>query len=120
MEPHVGMKLWVFDQNRRVYAKDANGKSFGGPIWREHWVPTEIIGETSRSWLIGPEWMKTQLTRADKLAKKSFPGHYALSEADIDKAAFVRDRSKLADAIHRCADYDTLKTIEAALAAQTR
>lgn len=113
MAPHIGMKVWRFDQNRRVYRRDANGRAVGGPIWREHWEPLEIIGETSRSWLIGrPGWKPHA---ADKCAKAKWPGPYATSEDDIDRAAFVEGRHALAERVHRCRDFTTLKAVEAAL-----
>lgn len=49
----VGSAVWVYNCNCRVYAKDASGRSTGGPIYRAHWEEKKIIGETSRSWIIG-------------------------------------------------------------------
>lgn len=118
MTPHVGMKVWAFDVNRRVYRRDENGRAVGGPIWREHWAPRFVIGETRVSWLVGDEFMlgKSEwFKRADKIAKKDWPGSLALSEEDIDRRAFVEGRWALADRIKSCTDYDTLKKIEAAL-----
>lgn len=115
MEPHVGMKVWAFDQNHRVYKRDERGKAIGGPIWREHWVPMEVVGETSRSWLVGPEWARKNPERATKIAKKDWPGNLAVSQADIDRRAFVETRYKIADRVGNCRDYDTLKAIETAL-----
>lgn len=109
--PYIGMKVWRFDQNRRVYAKDGNGRPVGGrPIWREHWRQLEIVGETSRSWLVG-----AALWRADKVPKKNWPGEYAFSEEEIDRRGYVEDRHRLVRRVQDCRDYDTLKKIEAAL-----
>jgi len=118
MEPHIGMKVWAFNVNRRVYERDANGKAMGGPIWREHWEPMFVVGETTQSWLIGSEWMKDRPDthhRAGKVAKKDWPGSLATSEVDIERAAFVKQRHKLARRIEACRDYETLKAIESAL-----
>src|ERR1700748_1122106 len=49
----VGSKAFVFDQNRRVYERTPDGKSTGGPIYREHFREVTITEETSRSWLVG-------------------------------------------------------------------
>lgn len=114
-QPHIGMTVWQFDPNRRVYPRDDNGRAFGGPIWREHWVRLCVIGETSKSWLVGPDWMASQLDRAEKVAKKAWPGNLLTSEAEIERAAFVEQRYRLAERVQKCLDYDTLKTIEAAL-----
>lgn len=122
--PHVGMKLWRWNENRRVYGRDPEtGRPTGSPIWREHWEPCEIIGETLRSWLVGSPYMKTWADmerKADKVAKKDFPGKYATSEEDIEKAAFVEGRFRLAEKVRYCTDYDTLKKVEAALNALSK
>lgn len=118
--PYVGMKVWTFDQSHRVYARDAKGKAIGGPIWREHWVPLEIVGETSRSWLVGHEWARKNPERATKIAKAAWPANLAVSQEDIDRRAFVETRHGLARTVENCRDYDTLKTIEAALAGQPK
>lgn len=120
MEPYVGMRLWEFDDCRRVYRKDASGRSVGSPIWREHWKEVFIVGETRVSWLVGPEWCRNQLNRADKLPKKSFPGIYAVSDEDLERRSWVVENChRLSEAVRSCKDYDVLKTIEAALAAIT-
>jgi hypothetical protein len=71
----VGSKVWIFDLNNRVYAdkKIAKGQLWysGAPIWREHWVPKVITGETSRSWLVSShegDRLPTKLSKAE-LAK---------------------------------------------------
>lgn len=100
----VGDTVWLFDENRRVYAKDRQG----GPIWREHWYPMTISGETSRSWIIGEHaW------HSYKLPKKGKPGFkIAYSQEEIDRAAWVHDnRYRLSHEIDRCEDYDTLKMV---------
>ena len=119
--PHIGMRVWSFDVNRRVYKRDESGKALGGPIWREHWTPCVVVGETRVSWLIGSEWMLDRPDthhRASRVPKKDWPGSLATSEADIDRAAFVEQRHQLAQRIQNCRDFDTLKAIEAALDAK--
>lgn len=109
VEPHVGMELWQFDMNRRVYRKDANGRSVGGPIWREHWRKVFIVGETRVSWLVGPYLDRPDLS--DKLPKRSFPGGYATSEEDINRRSWVvENQHKIAEAI-RALGYDKLKAV---------
>lgn len=120
MTPHIGMKLWRWNENRRVYERNPEtGRAMGGPIWREHWEPCEIIGETSRSWLVGQDYMKTwsDISRkAEKIPKSQFPGEYATSEEDIERRAYVIGmRHKLADKIRVCKCYETIKKIEDAL-----
>lgn len=48
----IGDTVWVFEINRRVYPRGEKGLH-SAPIYREHFMPYEVIGQTSRSWLIG-------------------------------------------------------------------
>lgn len=110
----VGATVWRFDENRRIYNKPTKpGQiySSGPPIWREHWVPYVIDGETSRSWLIG-----ANLTRAYghyKLPKVGpLPRGWAISEAEIDQAEWVQsNKYKLCRAVEYVTDYTTLRAI---------
>ena len=72
--------VWIFEENKRVYPP-GSGLS-ASPIWRKHWDRREIIGETSRSWLIGPAWAPTKI--AKKLRSDPTRRHVAFSEAEID------------------------------------
>ena len=114
-ELKVGSKLWQFDCNRRIYQKDAKGRSFGGPIWREHWRPAEGVGETRVSWIIntpgGGLWDSVRVPKKDFRGGKC-PRGFLLSEEAIDREAWVHDNaSRLGHAVMRCGDYDTLKKI---------
>lgn len=92
---------WVFSESRRVYRRNASGQGIGGPIWREHWLKVEIVGETSRSWLTS--W-------GQKIPKKGGP-HIAFSLADIDRQVFIQERFAIGDAVRQCRDYETLRAI---------
>jgi hypothetical protein len=107
--PKVGDTIWIFDINRRVYARDADGRATGGPIWREHWRPHVIVGETSRSWLT---------YRGKKIAKSGTdPSLVLFSEAEIDRAVWVRDNvRRISTRVWACDDLEKLKAIEAILA----
>lgn len=50
----IGSIVYLFDPNHRVYPKDENGRNKWGsnPIYREHFVPVVITGETARSWIV--------------------------------------------------------------------
>ena len=108
MDIKVGMKIWVFDQMHRIYARDEYGKEYGSPIYREYFKPTTIKDETTRSWIIGP-WNQ-------KIPKKNFiesQRTFLLSEAAIDKAVWVREnRYKISSRIGVCEHYETLKEID--------
>jgi hypothetical protein len=104
----IGDTIWIFDSNRRVYPRDADGRATGGPIWREHWKPLVIVGETSRSWLTDC---------GNKIAKKGTdPQNVSFSEAEIDRAAWVHDNAiKISRRVWACGDFEKLKAIEATL-----
>jgi hypothetical protein len=44
----VGDKVWTFNPSRRRYALGSSA-----PIYAEHFEQQEIVGETSRSWIVG-------------------------------------------------------------------
>ena len=105
-----GDKLFTFDVNRRVYSP---GKGFPPPIYREHFRPVEVIGETSRSWVIGThgrEYFKTP--KRDPFSKN-------LYTADM-----VEDECWKKDEVHRIisdvrrADGATLRAIDELLKTQ--
>ncbi len=100
----IGSTVWIFDQNRRVYRKTGSSR---GPVWREHWRPEKIIGETSRSWIVGQGWNET------KIPKKGWnPRAVCFGEAEIDRQAFVVEHAyRISDLVRRLDDYDTLKKI---------
>lgn len=99
----VGDTIWFFDQNRRVYAPGTTSP----PIWRAHWAPIKVIGETSKSWLIGYEHRPTKLPKS----QTTWTG-YALSEEEIDKAEWVyKNRFVIEKKVGYLNDYDKLKQV---------
>jgi hypothetical protein len=110
MEFGIGSPVWQFDQNNRVYRE-----GYSAPIWRKHWRKKEVTGETARSWVVGngsPRHGGFKLSKAD-VAKGTYDRSLiALSESDIDKAAWVHDnRYKISSAIDRLNDYDILQKV---------
>jgi hypothetical protein len=91
----VGMKLWVFDGNHRVY--DPNNRL--GPIYSEHFRPTEITGETSRSWLVGPERYQKKVPKKQELGK-----HYGVytDKQKLDDIWDKSNRYKIIDKVKLC------------------
>ena len=98
----IGSPVWIFNSNRRVYREGARG----GPIWREHWMPEKIVGETSRSWIVG------QGTWEKKIPKKG-PWHgVAFSQEEIDNAAYVHEhRFRISEKVGRLDDFACLRKI---------
>lgn len=60
----VGDTIYKFDENHRVYRRNADGRATGGPIYSEYFRPHIIAGETKLSWLSGPRG-------EDKINKKT-------------------------------------------------
>jgi hypothetical protein len=97
----VGDTVFEFDENRRVYRKGESGP----PIWREHWRPVVITGETSKSWLYG--WCGKQKI------PKSGSGKFCFSVAELDEREWAHEnRYRLARAVEN-ADAATLRKIAA-------
>ena len=75
--------FWYFDENRRVYA---NRSAFTSPIWREHWRKAEVVGETSRSWVVGRGYGSTKIPK-----KGPLPRGWARSEAEVDERCWEHE-----------------------------
>jgi hypothetical protein len=100
-------EIWFFDVNRRIYPKMTRFRHYSsGPIWREHWVRREIVGETSRSWVTSHD---------QKIPKNApLPRGFAWTEADINELAWVKDHAhRISNYVMRCCDSVKLRQIAA-------
>lgn len=61
----IGDEIFYYDENHRVYEKDSNGRSFGGPIFKEHFRRGIITGETRDYWLIDSWGMRIKKKPVD-------------------------------------------------------
>jgi len=106
----IGSTVWIFDENYRVYTKD--GPGWGRIIYREHFRPHEIVGETGVSWV---------LDDGRKVNKKTLKTHrnafepVLTSEEDIDKVCWMREHrqgiTRMVGNLNRFSDYDKLISI---------
>lgn len=95
-------RVWVFCDHRRVYRRNALGRPVGAPIWREHWVEIEIVGETTRSWI----------TRCGQKIPKKGGQNVVFSEKELDRKVWVHDHGyKISHAVSKITDYETLQKI---------
>ena len=108
-------KIWIFDENHRVYNKDENGKSIGSPIYAWHWVPVEVSGETKQSWILKyGVWIHGKtITKVPK----SKPVSWALFSAqDVIKDIWIKENHRrIAKQIldmHLVEHYDVLQKID--------
>jgi hypothetical protein len=113
----IGDTIWRFEENRRIYPPKEKGRVFSSdsPIWREHWVAEKIVGETSRSWLVGFDLRaKWSLRKLPKVAFKDgrCPRGFALSQEHITKLEWVHNNHyRLSNEVNRCDDPDVLQEI---------
>jgi hypothetical protein len=78
--------VWAFDCNRRIYPVTAPGEISGSPIYREHWVKREIIGETPGSWLITEGWKTVKIPKRGASRRR-----FLFSEKDVDDDVWAND-----------------------------
>ena len=108
----VGDPIWYFDVNRRVYRKDAKGRSMGSSIWAEHWREYAIIGQTSRSWIVGTESGRV-FGKIPKNKYCSWQG-YARSKEEIQQGAYIeKNRYAISERLRNIDDYFVLLQIAA-------
>lgn len=94
-------ECWVYDDNRRIYRKDDRGRSYGSPIYREHWRKVNIVGQNRVSWL---------LEFGGKVPKKGGYG-IAFSEEEVDRDVWKKENAyRIAELTHR-QPYEVLKQI---------
>lgn len=101
----VGSTVWVFNENHRVYAQ--GGRAGDGPLWREHWRPLTITGETRVSWIAGKGYGVVKVPK-----KNPDPRVFAFSEAEIDKRAWVvQNIHRISGKLQFVTDYDVLRKV---------
>jgi hypothetical protein len=87
----IGSKAWVFDENSRVYRRDESGRRTSAPIWTGHWRETEVVDETSRSWV---------LANGKKVPKKGHSSSISFSmEEIIEKGWAIDNRNSIAETV---------------------
>ena len=85
-----------------MYDRSQNCKT-GGPIWKEHWGETQIVDETSRSWITS--W-------GEKIPKKGGHG-ICFSQDELDKLVWINENfRKISEQIYSCKDFTKLKAIK--------
>lgn len=99
---------YTFDLNRRVYARDGNGRSHGGPIYAEHFRPIKIVGENEREYIC-------EYGTINKRSKKYTVGRdkWEIYTEEEREAAIWRNnhRHRLTRHIERIQDVALLKKI---------
>jgi len=93
----VGETIWRFDENHRVYDKPGIG---GRIVYKEHFVPEKITGETAQSWLV--QWGERVVWKINKKTlttamKNGFHGAQFFTAEGMEENIWVLDhRHKIA------------------------
>ena len=114
----IGDTVWLFDINCRVYPPKGNdGRSYGAPIYREHWRPVPITGENRASWEIGRYGSFPKKKPADKAflatyMKNGYGGYrVALSVQEVNDDVWKYAHGfRIADLVKNC-DAATLRKV---------
>ena len=108
-----GETVYVFDHNRRVYETNPETGRRGLVIYREHFVPLIVFGETPRSWLASHDGTDKWEHMIHKLDKKQSPdrGRW-YTKAQMEDAVWLEEnRRKIANVVERLSDVSLLKQI---------
>jgi hypothetical protein len=106
----IGQRVWEFDANRRIYRRDADGRSFGGSIFAEHFREMKVWAVEGRSYVIGlpdPQWAYSRRKVGFQKAEEAY-------RTDDEKAAdiWLNDhRYPLSQLVGRCDDVGLLKKV---------
>lgn len=99
-------EIWVFDSNYRVYEDDAGNRTMS-PNYRKQWRKCEVVGETSRSWIVR-HYGELKVPKNRALITS---GWVAFSEAEVDDMVFKHDHGyKIAEAV-RSVNASTLRKV---------
>lgn len=70
----IGDTVWRFDGNRRVYRQPGTYSGGGAPIYREHFEPLKIVGETKVSWIMERGWKANKKTLKGEASSFEYGG----------------------------------------------
>jgi len=104
-ELKIGDTVWFFDVNHRVHEKDKGGRP--SLVYREQWRPRDVIGETSRSWLVGHKYDPTKLPKSGK-----WPAGWARTTQQVEDDVWVcHHRYRIGNCVTSCYDAATLRKV---------
>ena len=118
----IGDKVWIFDDNRRVYQDDKGNKTVS-PWFRGHFVEKYIVGETTQSWLVGYKGNMLDDKTNIKVNKKNLTysignnygrnGKLYISEEEINQKCWMEENLRIIiRKVEQCTDYEKLRKIE--------
>ena len=110
----VGDTVWLFDEDRRVYATPEPGRIWGtgGPIYREHFVERRIVSEGPRSWVLDTGEKVNKQTRLTKRDHRGIAKALFLSLAEVEDSCYLKENHyRIADKVRTCRDAAVLRQI---------
>lgn len=115
---NIGDTVYYFDQNRRIYPKDEDGRQIGRPIYLEHFRPVVIMGEVAKSWLLNVS--VTIGDRSVTKVSKAVAETMFFTMDEVDKAVWVEENAyRIRSFVRDCDDYETMQAIDAVIQART-
>lgn len=117
----VGDTIYRYDENHRVYDRNAKGEAKGPPIFSGYFRPYRIVGEEKRSWILAAVYGDGEVSRVQsKLGKHivdtrpaGYGGAPMWSSEAMREACIWRHTHgyALSEAVRRCVDLEALKEI---------
>ena len=105
----VGDTIWRFDINRRKYDKPGIG---GHTIYREHFEPHEIGGETKQSWLITDGYGIVKVNKKTLYeAGGRYVGHQWYTRGSMEDAVWAHEHKQKIFALVERASITLLRSI---------
>lgn len=112
-ELKVGDTVWLHDDNAGRYHSHKHDLTLA-ERYRLEFVEHEIVGETSRSWLVGLEHDPTKVSKKDFTYATWNTGRKRMfvSPAEVDDEVFRRaHRHKVAEVVGRLSDVKLLREV---------
>lgn len=115
----IGDTVYLFDSNQRVYsevteAEKAQGKIWGDLIYRGHFSPLKITGETTGTWLLERRMVVNKKTLNER--KTAFGQRRVFTAAQMEDKIYLHDNAqRIARAVEFCNNVNLLKQIDALL-----
>jgi len=121
-------KVWIFNNNKREYVNPETGEKLGIPWYKGHFIPLFVIGETTRSWILGSQSIMDKVVSGEeysvgscyKVTKKDpkMHGYHAIdsriyfSEEEVNQECWMyKNKYKVTDLLLAVGDYNTFKKV---------
>lgn len=97
----IGSRVFIFDPNRRVYERAADGRHAGAPIFSKCFIEVEITAETPRKW---------KTPSGDAFKKNPYETGFLTAQMVESKIWEKANRYKIIDKLHH-ASFEQLRAV---------